>query len=325
MAQIQTARGPIDSSELGATLMHEHVFVLDTEILQNYPEDWGDEEKRISDAVVRLNELKSRGVNTIVDLTVIGLGRYIPRIQRIAQQTELHIIVATGIYTYHDLPFYFHFRGPGTVLGGPELITEMFVRDVTDGIADTGVRAGILKCATDEPGVTPGVERILRATAQAHRRTGVPISTHTHARRRVGLDQQRIFREEGVDLSRVVIGHSGDTTDIEYLEELIANGSYIGMDRFGIDTILSFEDRVNTVVAMCERGHADKMVLSHDAACFNHWLPERPLPMILPRWHYLHIHNDVIPALKRKGVTEEHLRKMLVENPRKIFERQGAY
>ncbi len=261
----------------------------------------------------------------MVDLTVIGLGRYIPRIQRIAQQTELHIIVATGIYTYHDLPFYFHFRGPGTVLGGPELITEMFVRDITDGIADTGVRAGILKCATDEPGVTPGVERILRATAQAHRRTGVPISTHTHARRRVGLDQQRIFREEGVDLSRVVIGHSGDTTDIEYLEELIASGSYIGMDRFGIDTILSFEDRVNTVVAMCERGYADKMVLSHDAACFNHWLPERPLPMILPQWHYLHIYNDVIPVLKRKGVTEEHLKKMLVENPRKIFERQGAY
>jgi phosphotriesterase-related protein len=97
------------------------------------------------------------------------------------------------------------------------------------------------------------------------------------------------------------------------------------MDRFGIDTILSFEDRVNTVVAMCERGHADKMVLSHDAACFNHWLPERRLPMILPRWHYLHIHNDVIPALKRKGVTEEHVKEMLVENPRKILERQGAY
>ena len=325
MAQIQTVCGPIDSSHLGATLMHEHVFVLDTEILQNYPEDWGEEEKRIADAVARLNELKSSGVDAIVDLTVIGLGRYIPRIQRIAEQTQLHIIVATGIYTYQDVPFYFRFRGPGTVLDGPELITDIFVRDINGGIANTGVKAGILKCATDAPGVTPGVERILRATAQAHRHTGVPISTHTDARRRVGLDQQRIFREEGVDLSRVVIGHSGDTTDVEYLEELIANGSYLGMDRFGIDTILSFEDRVNTVVVMCERGHAGKMVLSHDAACFNHWLPERPLPMILPRWHYRHIHNDVIPALKQKGVADEDLHRMLVENPRKIFERQGAY
>jgi phosphotriesterase-related protein len=325
MAKIPTANGAVDSSELGVTLMHEHVFVLDTEILQNYPEEWGDEEKRISDAVTRMNELKSRGVDTIVDLTVIGLGRYIPRIQRIARQTKINIIVATGVYTYHEVPLYFHFRGPGTVLDGPELMVDMFVRDIQEGIADTGVKAGILKCATDESGVTKDVERILRATAQAHRRTGVPISTHTHAGKRVGLDQQRIFREEGVDLSRVVIGHSGDTTDLDYLEELIGNGSYIGMDRFGIDTILSFEDRVNTVAEMCKRGHAAKMVLSHDAACYNHWLPERPLPAILPRWHYLHIHNDVVPALKQKGVTDEQLNTMLVENPRKIFERQEPY
>ena len=325
MAQVQTVRGAIDTSRLGPTLMHEHVFVLDTEILQNYPEEWGAEDGRVADAVSRLNELKSRGVDTIVDLTVIGLGRYIPRIVQIARQTEISIIVATGVYTYHDAPNYFHFRGPGTVLGGPELMTEMFVHDITQGIADTGVKAGILKCATDEPGVTRDVERILRATAQAHRQTGVPISTHTHAATRVGLDQQRIFREEGVDLSRVVIGHSGDTTDLGYLEELVGNGSYIGMDRFGIDTILSFEDRVKTVAEMCRRGHAGKMVLSHDAACYNHWLPERPLPMILPRWHYLHIHNDVIPALKQQGVTEEQMNTMLIENPRKIFERQGAY
>jgi phosphotriesterase-related protein len=325
MATIHTVRGAIDSAELGTTLMHEHVFVLDTEILQNYPEDWGAEEQRIAGAVTRLNALQARGVDAIVDLTVIGLGRYIPRIQRIAEQTRLHIIVATGLYTYCDLPFYFHFRGPGTVLGGPELMTEMFVRDIQVGIAGTGVRAGILKCATDEPGVTKDVERTLRAVAQAHRQTGVPISTHTHARTRVGLEQQRVFREAGVDLSRVVIGHSGDTTDLGYLEELIGNGSYIGMDRFGIDTILPFEERVNTVAEMCRRGHAGKMVLSHDAACYNHWLPERPLPAILPRWHYLHIHDDVIPALKQKGVTDAHLHTMLVENPQKIFERQGAY
>ncbi len=325
MATIETAAGRIDTAQLGTTLMHEHVFVLDTEILQNYPEEWGAEDQRIADAVVRMNELKSRGVDSIVDLTVIGLGRYLPRIQRIAAQTKLNIIVATGIYTYCDLPHYYAYRGPGTILGGPELIAGMFVRDIEHGIAGTGVKAGILKCATDEPGLTPGVERILRATAQAHRRTGVPISTHTHARKRVGLDQQRVFREEGVDLSRVVIGHSGDTTDLNYLEELASNGSNLGMDRFGIDTILSFEDRVNTVVEMCRRGHAGNLVLSHDAACYNHWLPERQLPAILPRWHYLHIHNDVIPALKNGGVTGEQLHTMLVDNPRRIFERQGAY
>jgi phosphotriesterase-related protein len=325
MAQVQTVKGPIDTAALGPVLMHEHVFVLSSEIMQNYPEDWGEEEVRVKAAVERLNELKAAGMDTIVDLTVTGLGRYIPRIQRIAAQTDLNITVATGLYTYNDVPHYFHFRGPGTLLDGPELMTDMFVRDIKEGISDTGVKAAILKCATDEPGITPGVERVLRAVAQAHRETGVPISTHTHAVTRRGLEQQRVFVDEGVDLSRVVIGHSGDTTDIAYLEEVIANGSYIGMDRFGIDVILSFEDRVDTVARLCERGHADRMVLSHDASCHNDWLGDEIVAEALPRWNYLHITRDVIPALKERGVTDEHLHQMLVDNPRAIFERQGAY
>lgn len=324
MPNINTVKGPIESAQLGTTLMHEHVFILTPEIAQNFPKDWGDEEQRIADAITRMNELKARGVDSIVDLTVIGLGRYIPRIKRVAEKTGVNIMAATGVYTYNDVPMYFHFRGPGTVLGGPELMTEMFVRDIEEGIADTGVKAAILKCATDQQGVTPGVDRVLRAVAQAHRKTGVPISTHTHAHSERGLDQQRIFEEEGVDLSRVIIGHSGDTTDLDYLEKVIARGSYIGMDRFGIDTILPFEDRVSTVARMCERGHAGKMVLSHDAACFSDWLPDAVYTM-MPNWHYLHIHNDVIPALKQRGVTDDQISTMLIDNPRKIFERQGSY
>ena len=324
MARVNTVRGPIDTAQLGTTLMHEHVFVLSAEILQNYPEVWGDEDQRVNDAITRLNDLKAGGVDSIVDLTVIGLGRYIPRIARIAAATELNIVVATGVYTYNDVPMFFHFSGPGTLLDGPEPMTELFVRDIENGIADTDVKAAILKCATDEPGVTPGVERVLRAVAQAHRRTGVPISTHTHAATRRGLEQQRIFAEEGVDLTRVVIGHCGDTTEIDYLEELIANGSYIGMDRFGLDSYLPFEDRVNSVARMCERGHADRMVLSHDASCFMDWLPEEAVPVALPHWHYLHIHRDVLPALKVRGVTDEQIHTMLVDNPATIFGKATA-
>ena len=269
MPNLNTARGAIDTADLGVTLMHEHVFILTPEITQNYPEVWGDEAKRVADAIARLNELKSRGVDTIVDLTVIGLGRYIPRIARIA---------AADRHQHRRRHRRLHLQRRADVLPLPrpgqrrwaarEPMADMFVRDIEHGIADTGIKAAILKCATDEPGVTPGVERVLRAVAQAHRHTGVPISTHTHAATRRGLEQQRIFAEEGVDLTRVVIGHSGDTTDLDYLEELIGNGSYIGMDRFGVDVYLPFEDRVDTVARMCERGHADKMVLSHDASCY---------------------------------------------------------
>jgi len=322
---VETVRGAIPTEGLGVTLMHEHVFVLSPEIIANYPEGWGDEAAREDAAVEKLNALKAAGVDTIVDPTVIGLGRYIPRIQRVAARTELQIVVATGVYTYGDVPMYFHFTGPGTALNGPEPMIDLFVRDITEGIAGTGVKAAILKCATDEAGVTPGVDRVLRAVAAAHRATGVPITTHTHAHSRRGLEQQRIFAEEGVDLSRVVIGHSGDTTDLDYLEELVAAGSYIGMDRFGIDNVLGFEDRVDTVVKMCERGHADRMVLAHDASCYIDWLPEAALPLVLPNWHYLHIHHDVLPALRKRGVTEEQITTMLVGNPRAIFSHGGGY
>jgi phosphotriesterase-related protein len=325
MSVIPTVRGPIDTSQLGVTLMHEHIFVLSTEITLNYPEVWGDEDQRIEDAATRLNALAAQGVRTIVDLTVIGQGRFVPRIQRVAQRTSINIIVATGIYTFGDIPFYFRMRGATPPPGGTDAMTDVFVRDITSGIGGTGVRAGVLKCATDAAGLTRGVERVLRAAAQAHRATGVPISTHTHVATRRGLDQQRIFREEGVDLSRVVIGHSGDSTDLQYLEELIAAGSYLGMDRFGIDTILSFDERVDTVARLCQRGHAAQLVLSHDYASFIDWLPERELAVRWPNWHYLHIHQDVIPALKRRGVTDEQVRAMLVDNPRRIFERSGAY
>jgi phosphotriesterase-related protein len=190
MGTVNTVRGVVDTAGLGQTLMHEHVFVLSVEIMQNYPDNWGDEERRVSAAVDRLNELKAAGVDTIVDLTVTGLGRYIPRIQSIASRTALNIVVATGLYTYNDVPLYFHLRGPGTLLGGPEVMVDMFVRDITEGIGHTGVKAAILKCATDEPGMTAGVTRVLHSVAQAHLQTGVPISTHTHAGTRRGLDQQ---------------------------------------------------------------------------------------------------------------------------------------
>ena len=324
-AEVETVRGTISTDELGVTLMHEHVFVLSPEIIANYPEGWGDEQAREDAAVEKLNALKAAGVDTIVDPTVIGLGRYIPRIQRVAARTDLRIVAATGVYTYGDVPMYFHFTGPGTTLGGPEPMVDMFVRDITEGIAGTGVKAGILKCATDEKGMTPDVERVLRAVAQAHRATGVPITTHTHAHSRRGLEQQRIFAEEGVDLTRVIIGHSGDTTDLDYLEEMIAAGSYLGMDRFGLDNILGFSDRVDTVARMCERGHAGKMVLAHDASCYIDWLPEAALPVVLPNWHYLHIHNDVLPALRQRGVSERQIATMLVDNPRAIFSHGGAY
>ena len=324
MATVPTVSGEIDAADLGVTLMHEHVFVLNPE-MQAQRDDWREDERK-ADALAKLDALKARGVDTIVDPTVIGLGRFLPRIVELGAQTDLRIVAATGIYTYGDLPFWFHYRLPDAGAGRRDPMVDFFVQDIEEGIAGTGVRAGILKCATDEQGLTPGVERVLRAVAQASLATGCPITTHTHAGSRRGLDQQRVFREEGVDLQRVVIGHSGDSTDLDYLMELMDAGSVLGMDRFGIDAILDFESRVATVASLCERGYADRMVLSHDAACFIDFFdPDLTATReaIMPNWHYTHIHDDVLPALLAKGVTQAQIDQMLVTNPRRVLSGGG--
>ena len=311
VTRVQTLRGDVDADELGATLMHEHVFVVDPEIVENLETDW-DEDAALADAARRLDELYAAGIHSIVDLTVVGLGRSIRRLQRVPLASALNIVVATGIYAFYDLPSYFKYRKT-------DVLVDYFVREIEQGIGDTGVRAGILKCATDEAGVTPGVEKILRAVARAHVRTGAPISTHTHAGTRRGLDQLKIFAEEGVDPTRVVIGHSGDSTDMDYLLAVADSGAYLGMDRFGIGTILGFDDRVGTVARLCELGRADQIVLSHDASCYIDYFRGGRPPDVLPDWHYMHISRDVVPALSARGVTDEQINQMLVVNPRRVL------
>ncbi len=321
MAKVETVRAPVDVESLGQVLMHEHLFTTSTELRQNYPDypDYWDEDYRVADAVAKLKECASRGIATIVDPTVLGLGRYIPRVQRINEQVDINIVVATGIYTYHDEPLQFHFTGPGRVFDLPEPMVELFVRDIREGIADTGVKAGLLKCAIDEHGLTPGVERVLRAVGRAHMETGTPITVHTSAHLRTGLIAQKVLKDEGVDLSRVVIGHSGDTADLDYLREIADAGSIIGMDRFGIDVFLPFEDRVNTVAALARDGYTDRMVLGHDSSCYSDFYPEQRRIALLPNWNLVHISDDVLPALRERGVTEDQITTMLVDNPRRYF------
>jgi phosphotriesterase-related protein len=317
MAQVETARGPIDVSLLGTTLMHEHVFVLNEEIRLNYPGGW-DEEARVADAAAKLNALKQRGCDTIVDPTVIGLGRDIRRIREVAQRTEINIVVATGLYTYDDVPFYFRFRGRHSE-SGADPMTAMFVADITDGIAGTGVKAAFLKCAIEDQGLTPGVERVLRAVAGAHAATGAPITVHTHPGSESGLEAMAVLAEEGADLSRVVMSHSGDATDLDYLARLADAGCLLGMDRFGLNALLSFEQRVDTVAALAERGYAGRMVLSHDAACYIDWFRPEQIGAFAPDWHFGHLFDDVLPALLERGVSQAQIETMLVTNPRRYF------
>ena len=319
MATVHTAAGPIDSADLGKVLVHEHVFIVGEEFRQNYQDDW-DEDAKVAEAVRDLSELKELGIDTILDPTVLGLGRYIPRIQRIAEQIDLNIVVATGLYTYNDIPFQFHYAGPGLLFDVPEPLVEMFTKDLTEGIADTGVRAAFLKCAIEAEGLTPGVERVMRAVGQTSAQTGAPITVHTNPHTQSGLVAQKVLAEEGADLTKVVIGHSGDSVDLDYLMQIADAGSILGMDRFGLDLLLPFEERVNTVAELCKRGYADRMALAHDASCFIDWFDQEAKKQAVPKWNYRHISEDVLPALRERGVSDADITTMLVDVPRRYFE-----
>ncbi|MFI7114197.1 phosphotriesterase [Nonomuraea sp. NPDC050227] len=324
MPTVETVRGPIDVERLGQTLMHEHVFVVAAEHVDNYGQGaWWDEEFRVADAIAKLGAVAAKGVRTIVDPTVWGLGRHIPRIQRVAAEVPgLNIVVATGLYAFEELPHQYEHRGPGLFLDMPDPMIDDFVRDLTEGIADTGVKAALLKCVVEHKGLTPGVERICRAVARAGVLTGAPITVHTNAFTQSGLLALDLFAKEGVNLEKVVVGHAGDSNDLDYLMRLADTGATLGMDRFGLDVYNPTEQRVATIAALCRRGYADRMVLSHDTACFMDYFGgawDEARNTLAPNWRYDHIHDDVLAALLGSGVTDDQIEQMLVFNPRRYF------
>jgi phosphotriesterase-related protein len=312
---VQTVRGPVQLTGLGPTLMHEHVFVMAPEALANYGAVWGppywDEEERVADAITKLTRLREGGISTLVDPTVPGLGRDIARIQRINAEVDLHIIVASGLYAFLELP---GFLAPRT----DEAITGLFVREITEGINDTGVRAAFLKCAVESRGVIGDVPRILSTIAGAAVRTDVPVMVHTNAAYRSGLPALEALTGAGVEAGKVVIAHAGDSNDLDYLRALIDAGAWLGFDRFGIEHFNPTADRIRTLVALIEEGYAERIHLSHDAACFYDFMVGNPF-FADEAPDYLFISRQVLPALRDAGVAPETIEQMLTANPQSFF------
>lgn len=318
---ISSMRGYIKPSDLGSTLMHEHIAVLTPGIRENWPHYFNEEEfLKIAD--YKLNELHSRGIQSIVEVTPPDCGRDIRLLKKVQDLSPINIILCTGMY--YDIPIFWLYKDADEMAGA-------FIKDIKEGIQGSEITASIIKLATDDNagGLNEQNEKCLRAGARAHRATGVPVTTHTGPPK-VGLEQQRVLREEGVDLSRVIIGHIGDTTDTDLQKKLMDEGSTIGMDRFGIYSegmTITFDERVDTVAKLCLEGYADRMILSHDHMCWIDW----DLINLIPAWPdinknlYTHISDDVFPALRERGVSEEQLNQMMVKNPRRLFEEQGDY
>lgn len=320
MATVETVRGPVELAQLGPTLMHEHVFVLDPAARLAYGTFWGadywDEERELAKAAERLNRLvESTQIRTLVDPTVLGTGRFAPRIQRLNELVDLNVIVATGIFAFTELPQFFRYRRAAD-------IARFFVHDVEHGVDGTTVKAALIKCAVEEQGLVGDVPLLLEAVALAHRETGAPVMVHTSSAARTGTLALDAFEELGVDPARIVVAHAGDTNDLDYLRALARRGAFLGCDRFGGEHVNALDDRIATVAALARDGLAEQIHLSHDGACFLDFLvgddtfAGRGIDLHLD---YELIPRTVVPALREAGVTEEQIDAMLVGSAVRYF------
>lgn len=320
---VPTLTGDIPPEDLGRTLIHEHVIMLGAGgVIHEWPSLW-DRDAAIEASIASLRALAEAGIDTLVDMTTFDLGRDIEATAEVARAVPINIIMCTGAWL----------AAPAMLMRySPSQLADAFVDDIEKGIRGTDLRAGIIKVATDE--VVDDLNRLLlTAAAEAHRRTGAPIGTHSNPRAHSGARQQDVFEACGVDLGRVVIGHSGDTSDLEHLRGLMDRGSYIGMDRFGLDRIpssgevlLDTEQRVATIAALCREGYAAKIMLGHDANCVHMAIVDRPaVDEALPNWHHRHIPQDVVPLLLEQGISAEDVDTMLISNPRNFFSQSQAY
>ena len=315
MATIESVTGPLDDNELGVTLIHEHLLARDEAVALQWPHVH-DDDALMDAAVDEARRVMDAGVKTIGDPTAMLLGRDVPFMARVAERTGLQVIACTGIYSYDSLPFYWANRSE-------DAMADAFVHDIEQGIQRTDIKAAFLKCAADEPGVTPNIEKIHRACARASLRTGAPIMAHSRPASQTGIRQIEIFEEEGVDLGRVQVAHTGDTDDLDYIERLLEKGVFVGMDRYGLEMFLPAERRNATVLALLERGYADRIFISQDYCASIDWFPAEAAEQLVAAglidedWSMTLVFEKVFPALREGGMTDAQLTTMLEENPKR--------
>jgi len=315
--KINSVLGPLDSAQLGQTLMHEHVTCADWSMRMNFGDLFFDREAIKELAILRFREAKEYDIQTVVDGTPINLGRDIHLIRDVAEASGMNIIASTGFYYQQE---------PHLAARPEKQLKELMLRECTEGINGTGILPGIFKIAVDKPGVTDFNRKLLRAVGEAAAESGLPVFCHTCPAIRNGDEALDILVECGVPVNRVIMGHSGDSDDPDYLESLLEKGAWLGMDRF--DPICAaeadFEQRVSVVAELCRRGWGNKLFLSHDTAAylcfFDYWGANHEQIRKNSEGMLTRVHREVIPELLARGVSRESIDQMMTVNPRRFFE-----
>jgi len=321
---VQTVTGPIPVSQLGRTLMHEHLYIAFPGAEYD-PTALFDRAAFIAEAVRRLVELREvYGVRSFVDPCPIELGRDVTAMKEISERSGVHIVCTTGFYFEEQgLPAYWRARTT-------EEIAELYIREISHGVGETGIRAGAIKVATGAPVITELEKKFLAAACIAQTATGVPIITHTQDGYG-GPEQQRLFADGGVEAHRCLIGHCCGNPDPAYHRRVVDGGSYIGFDRIGIPRLQPDELRADNLAILVKDGFTHQVMMSQDRHCawrgkFQRQVPAREAARIeelraqgkfpLP---YTYLFTDFLPLLHARGVNQADIAVMLEENPRRFF------
>jgi phosphotriesterase-related protein len=311
-SKVNSVTGSVSPNELGKTLVHEHIifgyggwYVNDTLMPFN-------REACIKTALDTLKELKAYGVDTVVDCTPCDCGRDPGLLKEISEKSGMKIICSTGLYTDADGGSgYFKFRkwiaGDAT-----DEIYELFKAEITQGIGTTGIKPGVIKVATGDGSISPYEEMVLRAAARVQKETGVPIITHTGGAATMGIEQADLLISEGADPKHILIGHMGGSADIKYHLAILGKGVSIAFDRLGDKLISTDEIGKACIIGLIGIGYESRIMLSHDTICY--FLGKSPFDL-----SPTHIFKNIIPALKQAGITEDKIKTILIDNPRRLF------
>ena len=317
MATVNTIRGPVDSAELGRTLSHEHL-TNGMGGMERIPGLY-DEDDAVEANVEALKRVGAAGVASVIDLTPVDLGRQISLFQRVAEQSEVNVVCATGVYRWVP-PWFFRQE--------PDAIAEYFLSEIQQGIEGTGIRAGIIKLAWDveyrlDEGISPPrtlLEITARAAARAAKAAGVPISCHTRAVDQLGTPLLDLFEDEGLDLRAVTIGHSNDTDDIDYLVGLARRGATVGLDRFFSTEDDYVAQRGGIALELVKAGYAEQTCLGHDATPYGCWGGRQPANPDC----WLRVPQHELPWLLANGATDDDIDALLTRSIRATFDAAAA-
>lgn len=320
MYKIKGIFGDIQPEALGQTLVHEHITVADWSMRVNYGEAFCEEDKLISYAVSHFKELIDLGIKTVVDGTPINLGRDIQLIREVAEKSGMNMVASCGFYYMEE---------PWIIAKSAQQIYDLLNLDFTKGIANTDSVPGIMKAAISNLGITSQQKMLLGVVSKLALEHEVPIFCHHDVSIESGLDIIKTFESNGVSADRVILGHCSDTNNLEYLKAIAETGCYIGMDRLAYceegprQVFNPLNNCVNNIVALCEMGFINQILLSHDMTVYSgfecSWQDADSAEYQEQVTDFTYITKRILPELKKKHLTDRDIEQIMVKNPVNFF------